>query len=283
MGDPTNTLQVRTLLATETIAVRDVRCDGACGHRSPSECATATQLVFPYRGTFQRHVGRTATVAEASQMVFFNADEEYCVSHPVGGGDACLSIAPDPALLLELASVDQLDSRPRATFNRPAHGIDPRAQALVALLRHSLGQGTIETLEAETLALTLIRRSLGERTSHVRATTYGRARLVDRTKLLLAADPGRRWALAEIAAEMGVSPVYLTQVFKQVEGVPLYRYQLRLRLSRALDLLPRCTDLTGLALDLGFSSHSHFTAAFRGQFGRSPSALMHAAGARRIA
>ena len=31
-------------------------------------------------------------------------------------------------------------------------------------------------------------------------------------------------------------------------------------------------DLTTLALELGFSSHSHFTDAFRREFGRPPSA-----------
>jgi AraC-like DNA-binding protein len=155
-------------------------------------------------------------------------------------------------------------------FRQPGRGIDPRAQALVALLRHGLSRGALETLEAETLALTLIRRSLGDRTSHARATTYGRRKLADRTKLLLAGDPGRRWTLGAIAAEVGVSPVYLTQVFAQAEGVPLYRYQLRLRMAHALDLLDSYDDLTHLAIDLGFSSHSHFSAAFRQHYGRSP-------------
>jgi AraC-like DNA-binding protein len=94
---------------------------------------------------------------------------------------------------------------------------------------------------------------------------------VDRAKLVLASDPARRWTLADIAAEVRGSPVYLTQVFQQVEGVPLYRYHLRLRLARALDLLAQSEDLTTLGLDLGFSSHSHFTAAFREAYGRTPS------------
>jgi len=34
--------------------------------------------------------------------------------------------------------------------------------------------------------------------------------------------------------------------------------------------------LTGLALDLGFSSHSHFTSQFRKQYGKSPSAFQSA-------
>jgi AraC-like DNA-binding protein len=45
----------------------------------------------------------------------------------------------------------------------------------------------------------------------------------------------------------------------------------QLRLARALIEVPHADDLTALALDLGFSSHSHFTAAFRRAFGQSPS------------
>ena len=94
---------------------------------------------------------------------------------------------------------------------------------------------------------------------------------MDRVKLLLASDLSRRWTLADIAAEIRGSPVYLTQAFQRVEGIPLYRYQLRLRLARALDLIAERDDLAGLAQDLGFSSHSHFSAAFRQAFGRTPS------------
>ncbi len=97
-----------------------------------------------------------------------------------------------------------------------------------------------------------------------------RKRLVDRVKVLLASDLSRRWTLAEIAEEIGGSPVYLTQVFQQVEGLPLYRYHLRLRLARALDLIVAREDLSGLAQDLGFSSHSHFSAAFKQAYGVTP-------------
>ena len=55
--------------------------------------------------------------------------------------------------------------------------------------------------------------------------------------------------------------------------MPLYKYQMQLRLARALDLLHQYDDLSALGLDLGFSSHSHFSAAFRQAFGSSPSAF----------
>jgi len=261
---------IRQLLRTETIGIRDVLCSGGCRHASEEECAESTTLVFPYRGLFVRHLGCNEAVAEANQILFFNRGDSYRISHPVEGGDACLSLSLDEVLLAELAPHSELRPGGALAFRRQRRRIDPRAQVLVALIRHSLMQGAAEPLEAETLTLTLIRRALGERTSHAASASYGRQKIVDRTKLILASDLARRWTLTEIAAEAGVSPVYLTQLFRQVEGVPLYRYQLRLRLARALDLIGDYDDLTMLGLDLGFSSHSHFSAAFRQAYGRSP-------------
>ena len=261
---------VEVLLKTETMSVRDVVCRGECRHQSAEECAQSTHLVFPYRGVYVRHVGRQAAVAEANQVLFFNAGESYRVSHPVEGGDACLSVSIDEELLRELVPREQLRDGPGLAFRRARRRIDPRAQALLALIRHGLSRKVAETLEAETLVLTLVRRSLGERTSQAAGASAGRQKLVDRAKLVLASDLARRWTLAEVAREVGVSPVYLTQVFREVEGVPLYRYQLRSRLARALHLLDDYDDLTALGLDLGFSSHSHFSAAFRQAYGRTP-------------
>src|SRR5262249_37447049 len=62
--------------------------------------------------------------------------------------------------------------------------------------------------------------------------------------------------------------------FQQRTGAPVHRYLTRLRLRASLERLADGeTDLTALALELGFSSHSHFTGAFRREFGRTPSAV----------
>jgi AraC family transcriptional regulator len=264
-------VSVQFLLKSPTVTIRDVCCEGRCRDKSAEEWTAATELVFPYRGVYVRHVGNDQAVAEANQVLFFNASEGYRVSHPVSGGDACLSLAISEPLLRELAPLTFLGDNARLAFRPQRLRIDARAQALVAVLRHSLRQNIAGPLEAESLALTLAQRALGPRTTHAAGASLGRQRLVDRVKLVLASDPARRWTLAEIAAEVRGSPVYLTQVFQQVEGLPLYRYQLRLRLARALDLLGQYDDLTALSLDLGFSSHSHFSAAFGQVYGRSPS------------
>jgi AraC-like DNA-binding protein len=265
---------VVSLLRTPTVHVHDVNCAGTCKGRSEEEATRYTRLVFPYRGIFVRHVGQDDAVAEANQVLFFNAGEGYRVSHPVAGGDACLDLNINESLLHELTPREYLrpgDGGAAPLFREQRLRIDPRAQTLVAQLRYSMRFNSAEPLEGESLALTLARQALAPHTVHAPASTAARRKLVDRTKLVLASDVARRWTLAEIAAEVGGSAVYLTQVFKQVEGLPLYRYHLRLRLARALDLLPQYDDLTALGLDLGFASHSHFTTAFRQVYGRSPS------------
>jgi AraC family transcriptional regulator len=265
------------LLKTPLVTIRDVQCEGRCRHHSDEESANAAHIVFPYRGIYVRHLGRDDAVAEANQVLFFNAHEGYRVSHPLPGGDASLDLVVSEPILDELSPRSLRRESGGFAFRPQRLRIDPRAQALAALLRLSLRTNLAEPLEAESLALTLARRALGPRTSHAPVASAVRQRLVNRTKVILASDLTRRWTLAEIAAEVGHSPVYLTQVFQQVEGLPLYRYQKQLRLARSLDLLSQYDDLTSLSLDLGFYSHSHFSTAFKQVYGRSPSEFRLAA------
>ena len=271
LANPESEFDVHCLLESSTVKVRDIFCAGSCSALGAEECSAATTLVFPYRGVYVRHLGQDQAVAEANQVLFFNSGEAYRVSHPVAGGDASLSLTLGEELLRDLAPAGSLGGGAAVAFRRQRLRIDARTQALVALVRHSLRAKIAEPLEADGLLLTLVRRALGPTASHAAAGSAGRQKLVDRAKLILSSDLARRWTLADVAAEARCSPVYLTQVFQQVEGMPLYRYQLRLRLARALDLLGRYDDLTALSLDLGFSSHSHFSAAFRAAYGRSPS------------
>ena len=70
-----------------TMAIHDVCCQGSCRHQSAEECTATTQVVFPYRGVYVRHLGQDQTVAEANQVLFFNS------------ADARVSHGPRPYLL----------------------------------------------------------------------------------------------------------------------------------------------------------------------------------------
>lgn len=269
------------LLKTKTVTIRDIVCNGECRHRSDEECAHRTSLVYPYRGVFMRHVGRNDTVAEANQVLFFNAYQGYRISHPIEGGDACIDLAIDQTMLEELTPKEQAQPgevfsfRRQRRMDRSTRAGAGRAPAswFAAQRRRDAGGRNIGADAGAPLA----RRAhiaCGGRQRHLQ-------KLVDRAKLVLSSDLARRWTLSEIASEVGVSPVYLTQVFQQVEATPLYRYQLRLRLARALDLLGQYEDLTALGLDLGFSSHSHFSASFKQSFGQTPAEFQRSAQLRR--
>ena len=143
---------VQTLLTTPLIEVRDVLCAGTCRHKGAVEHSDRTTLVFTYRGTYVRHVGAEEAVADASQVLFFNAGEDYQVSHPNPGGDASLALTVDNVLLREVTPRELLHDGEPLRFRQPRLRLDPRAQVLVALLRHSLHEGIAEPLEGESLA-----------------------------------------------------------------------------------------------------------------------------------
>jgi AraC-like DNA-binding protein len=103
----------------------------------------------------------------------------------------------------------------------------------------------------------------------------------ERVRALLASRPGARWRLDAIARDVYLSPAHLARRFRAATGESISRYLLRLRLGLALDRLAAGDrDLAGLADELGFATHSHFTARFRSTFGVTPSAFRHELSAR---
>jgi AraC-like DNA-binding protein len=104
-----------------------------------------------------------------------------------------------------------------------------------------------------------------------RQSSSRRRSLVDRARRRLAQAPGSPHPLPELAEWLGVSAFHFARVFRAETGLSVHQYLLRLRMAGALRRLS-CykTDLSRLALELGFSSHSHFTATFRKEFGVNP-------------
>ena len=131
-------------------------------------------------------------------------------------------------------------------------------------------EGGLDVFAAEEDMLALVRASLGIEPTRGEASPPTR-RLIRRVKEFLESEFTTPIRLPQIADAVGASSAYLTDVFRRFEGVSLQRYVTQLRLARALADLPHTEDLTTLALNLGFSSHSHFSFAFRRAFGCTPS------------
>ena len=270
------------LLLSDVMAVWDVMCPGTHAPQSADETTDTTHIVFPYDGLYVHHAEHGEAIADSSRVLFLNKDQVWRMSHPVAGGDSSLSIGLVPEILVELVPGELRAPGENAALNRCTLRLDARTQALAASVRHRLDRGAIGgVLEAETVTMGLIRAALQGHAPDERRITARSRKLVDGAKLVVGGDLRRRWTLSDIAAELGVSPVYLTQVFQRVEGIPMYRYQLQLRLAQALQRLGEYDDVTDLAIDLGFSSHSHFSAAFKQTYGQTPSEFRRSSGVRR--
>jgi transcriptional regulator GlxA family with amidase domain len=78
--------------------------------------------------------------------------------------------------------------------------------------------------------------------------------------------------LRDIAGSVGVAPAHFCMVFRRETGRSVHGYVRGRRLRRAYDRLPDYRgNLTGLALEVGFSNGNHFSTAFRAHFGAPPS------------
>ena len=78
-------------------------------------------------------------------------------------------------------------------------------------------------------------------------------------------------SLEELASDAGTSRFHFARLFRDAVGEPPHRYLTRCRIEQAKKLLRRSElTLADIALSVGYSSQSHFTAAFRGLLGRTP-------------
>ena len=250
---------------------------------SELEQTCSNTVAFPLRGVFVKHHEHgEEVVAHVGQALFFNAGEAYRVSHPAQGGDDCLVLSCDDAVLHEmLADHDARRAERESVPFRVTHTSLPAAIELQrSLLWHGLRHSEASTLEVETRGLSLLSAVLAQASPgtdrrikpvprHARQRDQSHA-----VAVLLADQPARDWSLAELARRAHASPFHLARSFRAVLGEPIHRYQLRVRLAMALEqVLDASTPLTTVAMDLGFATPSHFTAAFGRAYGVTPSAL----------
>jgi AraC-like DNA-binding protein len=271
------------LFCGSLVTIADVRCRPAGCACGPEEQSTATTLAFPRAGVFVKHVRRQRIVATCNCVLFFNAGEPYRVSHPVPGGDDCTSLAFAPDVLADaVRCFDPVAAdRPGSPLGATHGPAEPALTFFLHRLRQRLRAARGEGLALEELTIALLAAAIGgayrvhgQRPVQERRASAGMQReRVEAAKAFVAGRFRAQLTLAEVSRAVHYSPYHLARLFRREAGVPIHRYQNRLRLGAALEqLADGADDLTALALDLGYSSHSHFSDVFRRTFGVPPSA-----------
>jgi len=283
---------MRTVFRSATLFVGDYRCRPACGQCGAEEHSLSDEIVFVRAGLFVKHLGHTQVVGNPNRMVFFNRVDPYRVSHPVPGGDDCTVFALAPPVLTDL--LRSVNPGGHADGDRPFQVSDAPLEAPL-FLRHlkvlrAIQRRVLTDVAAEEAVVDLtecsVRAALaarGVRSPRRPGTTRAHREAARAAELLLTSQYREPLSLDAIARAVHLSPFHLCRVFREQTGVSIHAYRNRLRLRAALPPLAESrSDLTELALELGFADHSHFTNAFRREFGLTPSAFRRSVRSERL-
>ena len=258
------------------------------GHgKSAEKTQPCHVLVFVHAGCFRQQDPQGDGVADPTQVAFYNADQAYQTSHPHGEGDQGSGIAFSERLARRLLAEVAPDwcERPAerlfpATLAGAPGGLIRRHREVVAFAhRHPqagpLHRMLIEESVVDTLAGAMASLAAGRAKAKPIDPIGRKAR--ERSLAiqgLLTSNAGAPWCLDDLSAQIGISLFRMCREFRAVTGLSIHQYLLRSRTFAALDRL-ECdpgVNLTDLALELGFDSHSHFTKCFRQLSGTTPSA-----------
>lgn len=77
-------------------------------------------------------------------------------------------------------------------------------------------------------------------------------------------------SLSDMSMRVGMSPSHFAKKFRHTTGLSMGRFVNRRRIWRSLEILKTDSPLASVALDLGFSSQSHFTHMFSHLTGMTP-------------
>lgn len=259
------------------------RCPADHPHFVDSGPSSDALFAFPREGVWIQHEGRGRFVADANTVTYYNKGQRYRRHKLSARGDHCEWFAVAEDAIAEILAVHEPAAidRPRSPFPFARGPSDPDSYLRQRMVyRHVSRESNPDRLFVEEAVLSLLgditRLAYVNNAAAVRPRARRRpdAGLVEGARDVIARRFTDDLSLSDIAQAVGASVFHLARMFKARTGFSMHAYRNQLRLRLALERLrdPR-VELTDIALDLGFSSHSHFTETFRRTFGTTPSAI----------
>ncbi len=238
-------------------------------------------VAFPKAWVEIEPAGIPAFVADPNQVVYYNYGDCFRRRLVRDEGDAANVLLFDSDIVTRaLAAYDSsVVERPQTPFRYRNGPVSPALYLRQHQLFEYAHKPRADPAQVEEKALGILDEVL---VSTYRARAGRRPRTsnerhrdrVETIKQFLSTRFAEPIGLEEIAAEVELSVYHMCRIFRRETGLPVYRYLRRLRLRTALEwLVDSDRPLAELALDAGFAHQSHFTEAFRQEFGMPPGAL----------
>jgi AraC family transcriptional regulator len=275
-----------TLFSSESITIGATRCRPATESIGPESRTGSAVVAFARRGLFVLHVQGEQFLADPNQVILQNPADVFRSSHPGSIGDDTTWFAISHDVIRDAAAPfdPSAEERPDEPFILTHIASDPRTYLLQRLaFEHCTKHDQNDPLFLQEIGIALAQRvvaasykAVGTRARHQARPDTLRAHreCAEHVKVMLASKYKERLTLEEIAASVHVAPCHLCRLFRRYTGLPIHRYLNRIRLRAAINrFLDPAANLAGVATDMGFASHSHFSDAFRKEFGLTPSAV----------
>ena len=260
-------------------ALEITSCIGDASRRSPAAMHFESfEAHFQDDGAYTLHDGPRAVLVDVHHVELRRAGTTRTYSRPAVSADRGTSIRFSAAVLDVLSNAS--DDSPPAEFPTGVVRLGPRGFRHLRALRRAVAEppnSAAEYVEARAVALLarVVRSARHARYVDAtrRASTSARHQeSVERVKEFLAERLQDRPTFVEAANTADYAPHHFARIFRDRTGLSVHQYLTELRLRQAaVRLDDGAANLSSLALDLGFSSQSHFTTAFRSWFGCTPS------------
>ncbi|MGV3707245.1 MAG: helix-turn-helix domain-containing protein [Gemmatimonas sp.] len=271
-------------------SVSNWRCGGGDSPGREDELCDADRIVVTRRGSFELTVRGVPHFVDPLVVTFWNRGEYFRVRHPVSAIDECTVFRLTERGSHQLREYMGHTQKRAAPFTF-AHSVRPidgmsylrHRTALHAVRQHAhLATAThhaIDALHAEEQTLSFLRHAINSpRAMSNELSKRAQSQVVSRAREIVSSQFTKPLSVTQIANEANCSPFHLSRLFRAQTGMTLHRAVMQLRLREGLERMldERNRDeregLSSVALDTGFASHSHFTDAFRAEYGCAPSA-----------
>jgi AraC-like DNA-binding protein len=241
-------------------------------------------FVFPRTTVEIQHEHERAFVANPNVVTFYNKGQPYLRNAISTEGDRCdwfgveLEIAQDMVRAFD----PSFEARPETPFRFTRGWPDaPTYLGQRMIFDQVVSGGPVEPLTVEEAVVGLLENVVRSAYAQPEVTAASAEKrdarqrdIIHQVEFVLSTRLDERLTLREVADEVGMSVYHLCRMFRRATGSTLHGYRQNLRLRWSLESVAESDkSLVDIALDTGFSSHSHFTSTFRREFAHTPSTV----------